>query len=88
MDRQALQRLLKGLGGGPRLAILAFLKRRRSAAVGDTARAVHRSQNTASIHLSHLEHLGIVARRRRGRWVTYRLAVSQNPVARQVLKAL
>ena len=88
MDHRLLQRQLKALGGGPRLTILAYLKKHRNASVGEIAQAIHRSPNTTSIHLSHLERLDIIKRRRRDRMVIYRLSVQQDPIVRRVLKAL
>ena len=88
MDKQRLQTLLKALGGGTRLTILAELKKRRSASVSEIAQTIHRSLNTTSIHLAHLERLGIVERRRRGIFVFYRISLVQDPIVKQVLKML
>ena len=88
MTHQLLQRQLKALGGGPRLAILTYLKKQQSANVSEVARAIDRSITTTSIHLSHLESLNIIVRRRRSREVYYRLSVPQDPVVRLVLKLL
>jgi len=88
VERKELRRLLKILSGGPRLEILSELKRRRMLSVGDVASSIHRSLNTASLHLSLLEREGIVARRRRDKYVFYRLALPQHPLTRLVLSIL
>jgi DNA-binding transcriptional ArsR family regulator len=88
MDQQSLKKLLKTLGGGPRLAILAYLQKHRSASVGEIAQAIHRSHNTTSLQLSRLHNAGIIQRRRRGREVLYRLSLPQHPMTKQVLKEL
>jgi len=88
MRRRELHHLLKAISGEPRLAILTHLKKVRRATVSEIADAIHRSVPTASLHLSHLERLGIVMRRRRGQEVYYRLSLGQNPIVKQVLKAL
>ena len=68
--------------------ILAELKRRRSASVSTVARAVSRSMQTVSSHLQHLEAVGIIERRRRGRIVTYRLSMALDPITRQIIRVL
>ena len=88
MDQRLLQRLLKVLGGGPRLAILTYLKKHRHPSVSQIARGVHRSINTTSIHLSALERVGILERRRRGNFIFYRISLVQDPIVKQVLKML
>jgi len=88
MNRRLLKHQLKALGGGPRLTILAELKKNRNVTVSEMARAIHRSITVTSLHLSHLERLDIIKRRRRGRMVIYRLSVQQDPIVRQVLKML
>lgn len=87
-DLRTVQKLLKILGGGPRLPILATLKRRRNASVSEVARLIHRSLNTTSLHLSSLEAAGIIERRRRGHFVFYRLSTVQRPLVQQVLRGL
>lgn len=88
MDRRLLQRRLKALGGGPRLAIVAYLKEYKSTSVSEIARVIRRSVNTTSIHLSHLERLDIIERHQRGRTVSYCLSDLRDPVVQQVFRVL
>lgn len=88
MGRRLLKHQLKALGGGPRLTILAELKKNRNVTVSEMARAINRSITVTSIHLAHLERLGIIKRRRRGRMVIYRLSVQQDPLVKHVLRLL
>ncbi len=90
MNRQTLIAMLKGLSGETRLAILTYLKRKkgRSSSVSTIANAIHRSDTVTSLHLLHLQRLGILERRRRGHEVYYRLSVPQSAVTRVVLKEL
>ena len=88
MDLRKLQRLLKGMAGGSRLMILSAIRKRRMASVGEIAAAVRRSHNTVSHHLSTLEKLRIVVRRRRGRNVFYRFAIPQERIVKEVLREL
>ncbi|HLC76033.1 MAG TPA: metalloregulator ArsR/SmtB family transcription factor [Candidatus Peribacterales bacterium] len=88
MDHRLLQQLLKAIGGGSRLGIVAYLRKHHSASVSHIAQVIHRSVTTSSIHLSHLERLGIIERRRRGQEVFYRLSLSQNPLVKNILKEI
>lgn len=88
MERKNLKQLLKVIAGDLRLEILAYLKRRHTATVGGMAEALDRAQNTVSVHLQRLERLGIVVRRQRGKYVTYRLSLHQEPLVRQILGLL
>jgi len=45
------------------------------------------SQPKVSRHLAYLRRAGIVAARREGRWMHYRLAVPREPVAAEILRA-
>lgn len=83
-----MKHLLKAIAGDLRIDILAYLKRRHTATVGEMAEALDRAQNTVSVHLQRLERLGIVLRRQRGKYVTYRLSLHQEPLVRQVLSLL
>lgn len=88
MDQNVLQQLLKTLGGGPRLGILAHLKKRGSASVTGIAAAIHRSVPVTSLHLARLERTGVLKRIRRGLEVYYRISLAQNPIVRRILKEL
>ena len=88
MDLKSLRSKLKAASGGSRLEILRFLKRRRSATVSDVAEGIGRSVQTASDHLAFLALHGIVKRRQRGKYVSYRLSLKQEPPVKDILKLL
>lgn len=77
-------RLLKLLANDRRLLILCRLLE-GEVSVGQLTAAVGLSQSAVSQHLGRLRNAGIVATRRDGQTVLYRLA---SPVTEQVLSAL
>jgi ArsR family transcriptional regulator len=81
-----LENLFRALSDQTRLRILALL------ASGETCvcnihGALGIPQPTASRHLAYLRKAGLVATRRAGLWVHYRLAQPPDPAAATVLKA-
>ena len=77
--------LFKALANETRIAILAHLDAVEEACVCEITPAVDASQSTVSGHLSKLRDLDIVASRREGRLVYYRLA---DTVVEQVFDCL
>jgi ArsR family transcriptional regulator len=76
----------RALGDGTRLRILALL------ASGETCvchihGAIGVPQPTASRHLAHLRTAGLVATRRDGLWIHYRLALPADPALAAVVRA-
>ncbi len=84
--RQASE--LKALGSVRRLEILSFLKKKKSAVVGDIAEAIRISQESASQHLRILRLVGIVTSVRRGKNVSYRIRMGIAEPARGVVRDL
>lgn len=87
-DVQRLERHLKALGSGRRLAMLRHLKRYHSATVSELARAADIRVFAASQHLRVLRAAGIVTFVKRGLYVTYRLSLDQEDPAKTVLRML
>ena len=83
---RTLEQLLRALADTTRLRILALV------ASGETCvchihGALGIPQPTASRHLAYLRRSGLVAGRRDGLWVHYRLSVPKDPAMAAVLKA-
>ena len=83
-----LERRLKAVASGKRLQLLKELKRRRGATVGVLARALNISISTTSKHLAILSAADIVRARRRGKFVSYRLSLHQQPPIKHILSLL
>jgi ArsR family transcriptional regulator len=83
---ESLERLLKALGDGTRLRILALVAG-GEICVCHIHGALGIPQPTASRHLAYLRGAGLVATRRDGLWVHYRLAVPPDPALAGVLKS-
>ena len=77
--------LFKALANETRIAILSHLDAVEEACVCEITPAVDASQSTVSGHLSKLRDLDIVASRREGRLVYYRLA---DPVVERIFGCL
>jgi len=85
---QTIEHRLKAVASARRLAILKFLKKHHSATVTDIASALGVSVFAASQHLRILRSAGIVAYKKRGLYVTYRLELPQQKLVKQVLQLL
>ena len=83
---ETLEELLKALADDTRLRILALVAG-GEICVCDIHGALGIPQPTASRHLACLRRAGLVAARKDGLWVHYRLAVPKNPALAGVLKA-
>ena len=81
----ALEGLFKALGDRTRLRILALLAR-GEVCVCDIHGSLEIPQPTASRHLAYLRRAGLVATRRRGLWIHYRLTDIEDPVARGLVE--
>ncbi len=82
----ALEGLFKALGDRTRLRILGLLEH-GEVCVCDIHGALDIPQPTASRHLAYLRRAGLVATRKDGLWVHYRLADLSDPVLQAVLAA-
>jgi ArsR family transcriptional regulator len=81
----AMERLFTGLADRTRLRLLNLMAD-QEVCVCYFVEVLEAPQPTISRHLAYLRRNGLVAARREGKWMHYRIAVPQNPFARQVLK--
>ena len=91
MPSDAIKKLayeLKTLGSVRRLEILSFIKRKKSATVGDIAETLDISQESVSQHLRVLRLSGIVTANRRGKNVSYRIMLGQKGIVKGVIGGL
>lgn len=84
---QALERLFQALGDPTRLRILGLLLE-GEVCVCDLHASLDISQPKASRHLASLRRAGLVAARRDGLWMHYRLAAPSEPAIAVVLEAV
>ncbi|MBK6316059.1 MAG: metalloregulator ArsR/SmtB family transcription factor [Blastocatellia bacterium] len=84
---QDIERLFQALGDRTRLRLLNV--------IGDDeicvcffVEALSESQPKISRHLAYLRRAGIVATRRDGKWIHYRVAEPSNPVAAEIMRNL
>ena len=83
---QHLEGLLRALADDTRLRILGLLAG-GEVCVCNIHGALGIPQPTASRHLAYLRRAGLVAGRKQGLWVHYRLVVPREPALAQVLKS-
>lgn len=84
---RTMTRLLKGLGDETRLRIVALLSH-GELCVCHIESALALSQPNVSRHLGVLRNAGVVAHRRQGSWVYYRLAEQHDPECAELVQAL
>ena len=89
MDPQiaTMERLFRALGDATRLRILGLLLT-GEVCVCDIHDSLRMSQPKVSRHLAYLRQAGLVATRRQGLWVYYRLADAVDPVIAAVRRAV
>ena len=83
-----MEKTLKALANRRRLLILTFLKKRRTANVGEAADAIKLSFKATSKHLVLLIGAEIVEREQRGPQMFYRLSEALPAIARDVISRL
>jgi ArsR family transcriptional regulator len=83
----SLQRLFEALGDATRLRILGLLLN-GEVCVCHIHESLRISQPKASRHLAYLRRAGLVATRREGLWVYYRLAETADPLVTTVRQAV
>lgn len=83
----ALERLFRALADGTRLRILGLLTA-GEVCVCDIHETLGIPQAKASRHLAYLRRAGLVATRKEGLWVHYRLALSDDRVVGMILEAI
>jgi len=82
------ERILKALANRRRLAIVAFLKKKREATVGDIAEQIKLSFTSTSKHLNILSRTDILDKRQVGLEVYYFIGKSVPPVIVSVVARL
>lgn len=80
----AMERLFAGLADRTRLKLLNLMAD-QEVCVCFFVEILDAPQPTISRHLAYLRRTGLVAPRREGKWMHYRIAVPENPFARQLL---
>jgi len=83
----SLERMFQALGDGTRLRILGLLQS-GEVCVCNLHESLGAPQPKVSRHLAYLRRAGLVATRREGLWVHYRLADDGDPVVAVVLQAV
>ena len=83
-----LEQQLKALGSHRRLTMIAFIKKNRTAVVGEIADSAGIRIQVASQHLRILKAAGIVEYAKRGRFSAYRLSLHQTEPAKKVIGML
>jgi ArsR family transcriptional regulator, arsenate/arsenite/antimonite-responsive transcriptional repressor len=84
---QALEGVFQALADGTRLRILGLLLA-GEVCVCNLHESLGESQPKVSRHLAYLRRAGLVATRREGLWVHYRLAESTDPVLATIVQAV
>jgi ArsR family transcriptional regulator, arsenate/arsenite/antimonite-responsive transcriptional repressor len=84
---QSFERLFQALGDGTRLRILGLLLT-GEVCVCDIHDSLKISQPKASRHLAYLRRAGLVASRREGLWMHYRLAEPRDPLVDTIRQAV
>ena len=74
MNEKELEKILKALANGRRLAILAYVKKHKEATVGDIAGNLKLSFKSTSRHLSVLYAANILEREQRSLYMHYKLS--------------
>ena len=80
----AMERLFKGLADRTRLRLLNLMAG-QEVCVCFFVEILNVSQPMISRHLAYLRRTGLVAARRQGKWMHYRIVNPENPFARQLL---
>jgi DNA-binding transcriptional ArsR family regulator len=88
MKEVEMERLLKPLGNRRRLMMLTFIRKRKSAHVGQIAEAMRLSLTATSRHLSLLERVGYLEKEQENLYVYYRIASDAPKILSNVLAAL
>lgn len=88
MADKEMERTLKALANGRRLAILRLIKKRKEMPVGDIAHGIKLSFKATSRHLGRLSSADIVEKEQRGIQMFYRLASGLPEYVQKVLSLL
>jgi DNA-binding transcriptional ArsR family regulator len=82
VNEREWEKVLKALSNKRRMRIVAFIKRRKRANVGDVAKHIKLSFRSTSKHLSVLEKAGILDKNQVGLYIFYSLTASPSVVFR------
>jgi DNA-binding transcriptional ArsR family regulator len=82
------ERVFKALANRRRIAIVAYLKKRKEASVGDIAEAIRLSIKATSKHLAILSVANILEREQRSVQMFYRLASDMPAATRSIIYLL
>lgn len=88
MGNKELERIMKAFANRRRLSIVAFLKKRKEATVGDIAEEIKLSFRSTSKHLGVLATAGILEREQRSIQMYYKIASDIPASARTVLSVV
>lgn len=83
-----LERNLKALANGRRLAIVRYLSRVKEASVSDIAAEIRLSFKSTSRHLIVLSNAGVLEKNQVGLEMLHRLSSQRHAIVSQVLKLL
>ena len=83
-----IEKQMKALANGRRLAILKYLKKTKEATVGDIAAEIKLSFKSTSKHLGILYAVGVLEKDQRSLEIHYRLSKQPHSVVRQILPIL
>ncbi len=87
-DFKKLEKLLKAIANRRRVAILAYLKKEKTATVGDIATNIRLSFGATSKHLCVLFAMNLVDRDQKGLEMWYELSKSQHVLLSTLLKLI
>ncbi len=88
MKDKEMERILKALANGRRLAIVRFLKKKGEQTVGDIAEHIRLSFKATSKHLAVLYAANIVEREQRSLQMFYSLSPELHPIAKYISNSL
>jgi DNA-binding transcriptional ArsR family regulator len=88
MKEKELERILKALANGRRIAILKFIKKSNRASVGEIADAIKLSFKATSKHLTILSNVNILDKEQVGLTMFYFLSKDNNPIVSKLLSIL
>ncbi len=88
LSARSLEKQLRAVGHYRRINILSFLKKNKTATVGEIADVIHLHIQSTSQHLRILRLAGIVENIRRGKSVCYRISLKQCKITQSILREL
>ncbi len=80
-----LEKTLRALANGRRLAIIKYIHENKEASVGEIARAIHLSFRSTSRHLAILTHADILETDKRSSQVFYRIVLPMRATVKHIL---